>query len=148
MFKHIVVAIDGSDLSMKAADLAIGQAKAFGSRLTFMHVARKFPIPEALRDYIKAEHLGSDDFYDIDDAVRQVLDERQRPGARGRDRQGRDPVPRGQAVAHPGRLRQARRRPNCIVMGSRGVTEIEGLLLGSVAHKVASLAPCTVIIVR
>lgn len=147
MFKHIVVAIDGSDLSMKAADLAIGQAKAFGSRLTLMHVARKFPIPDALRDYIKAEHLGSDDFYDIDDAVRRVLDD-------VRDRAREAGIAKVETLFREGKPSRTlvdyakHVKADCIVMGSRGVTEIEGLLLGSVAHKVASLAPCTVIIVR
>jgi len=35
-----------------------------------------------------------------------------------------------------------------IVMGARGLSDIEGLLLGSVSHKIAHLASCTVITVR
>jgi nucleotide-binding universal stress UspA family protein len=35
-----------------------------------------------------------------------------------------------------------------IVMGSRGHGDLEGLLLGSVSHKVASLAKCTVVTVK
>jgi nucleotide-binding universal stress UspA family protein len=147
MFKHILVAIDGSDLSMKAADLAIGQARLSGAKVTFIHVARKFPIPDALKDYIQAEHLGSDDFYDIDDAVRQVLD-----GIRDRAKEAG--VARVETVFREGKpsrtlVDYARNvKADCIVMGCRGITEIEGMLLGSVAHKVASLAPCTVILAR
>nr|WP_231613761.1 universal stress protein [Halomonas sp. BC04] len=36
---------------------------------------------------------------------------------------------------------------DAIVMGSRGVSELKGLLVGSVSHKVMHSAPCTVITV-
>ena len=39
-------------------------------------------------------------------------------------------------------------RIDTIVMGSRGLSELESALLGSVSHKVASLADCTVMIVK
>ena len=35
-----------------------------------------------------------------------------------------------------------------IIFGSRGLSEIKGLLFGSVSHKVSQLAPCTCIAVR
>ena len=37
---------------------------------------------------------------------------------------------------------------DAIVIGGRGHGDPEGLLLGSVSHKVANLAKCTVIIVK
>ena len=40
-----------------------------------------------------------------------------------------------------------RKRADAIVMGRRGRGRLAGLLLGSVSQKVASLAPCTVIVV-
>jgi nucleotide-binding universal stress UspA family protein len=33
-------------------------------------------------------------------------------------------------------------------MGSRGLSDLKGLMLGSISHKVANSAPCTVITVR
>ena len=35
-----------------------------------------------------------------------------------------------------------------VVMGRRGVSTIRGLLLGSVSHKVAQLAPCPCLTVK
>jgi nucleotide-binding universal stress UspA family protein len=37
---------------------------------------------------------------------------------------------------------------DAIVLGSRGLGDVSGLLLGSVSHKVASLAKCNVITVK
>ena len=37
---------------------------------------------------------------------------------------------------------------DCVVMGSRGLSNLKGLFLGSVSHKVANHAPCTCITVK
>jgi nucleotide-binding universal stress UspA family protein len=41
-----------------------------------------------------------------------------------------------------------RREADVIIMGSRGLGTVEGILLGSVSHKVVSLADCKVMTVR
>ena len=37
---------------------------------------------------------------------------------------------------------------NLIVMGCRGLSDLKGLLIGSVSHKVSQLAPCTCVTVK
>ncbi len=37
---------------------------------------------------------------------------------------------------------------DCVVMGSRGLSDIKGLFLGSVSHKIANHATCTCITVK
>jgi len=44
--------------------------------------------------------------------------------------------------------RATQERANLIVVGTRGLSDVKGFLLGSVARKVASLAPCPVLVVR
>ena len=39
-------------------------------------------------------------------------------------------------------------RPDLLVMGSRGLRSVQGLLMGSVSHKVSHAATCTVVIVK
>src|SRR3982074_75619 len=73
MFKRILVPIDGSEHSTKAADKAIELARAFKSELILLHVARKYDLPDQLKDYIKAEHLTAHDMLAIDEATRRVI---------------------------------------------------------------------------
>ena len=42
----------------------------------------------------------------------------------------------------------AERRSDLIVMGSRGLSDVQGLLLGSVTHKIIQLAPIAVLVAR
>lgn len=46
-------------------------------------------------------------------------------------------------------VRQARRlKADLILMGSRGLSDIRGFLLGSISRQVASLVPCSVLVVK
>ncbi len=46
-------------------------------------------------------------------------------------------------------LEVARRvEADMVVVGSRGLGELKGLLMGSVSHKISHMAPCTVITVK
>ena len=49
-----------------------------------------------------------------------------------------------QVIADAAKVEKA----DMIVMGSRGRTDLEGLLLGSVTHAVLHVAPCPVLVVR
>lgn len=44
--------------------------------------------------------------------------------------------------------RAAQERCHLLVMGTRGLSDIKGFLLGSVARKVASMAPCPLLVVK
>ena len=147
MFKRILVAIDGSAHSMKAAETAIELARTYDTDLTFLHVTTKLNLPDQLRDYLKGEQLAGQDLLAIDDATRRIVaDIRARAEAEGVRKVKtifREGKPARTIVAY---AKSA--RIDTIVMGSRGLSELESALLGSVSHKVASLADCTVMIVK
>jgi nucleotide-binding universal stress UspA family protein len=147
MFKRILVAIDGSAHSMKAAAAAIDLARTYNTDLTFLHVTTKLNLPDQLRDYIKGEQLAGQDLLAIDDATRRVVADisarAETEGVRKVKTIFREGKPARTIVAY---AKSA--RIDTIVMGSRGLSELESALLGSVSHKVASLADCTVMIVK
>jgi len=147
MFKHILAAIDGSEHSTKAAKVAIELARTYGSELTLLHVTRKLDLPDQLKEYLKSEHLTPDDLPAIDEANKCIIDDL-RIKAEGQGlkriktifREGK-PARSIVEYAHTAGI-------DAIVLGSRGLSEFESALLGSVSHKVASLAGCTVMIVK
>ena len=147
MFKRVLVPIDGSAHSMKAAEMAIELCRTYDTDLTLLHVTRKLDLPDALKDYIKSEHLTRQDLLAIDEATKRVIaDIRINAEAQGIKRIKtifREGKPARTIVAY---ARSA--RMDAIIMGSRGLSEFESALLGSVSHKVASLADCTVMIVK
>ena len=147
MFKRILVTIDGSAHSMKAAAAAIELARTYDTDLTFLHVTTKLNLPDQLRDYLRGEQLAGQDLLAIDDATRRVVADisarAETEGVRKVKTIFREGKPARTIVAY---AKSA--RIDTIVMGSRGLSELESALLGSVSHKVASLADCTVMIVK
>jgi nucleotide-binding universal stress UspA family protein len=51
MFKHILVPVDGSSTALLAMDKAIELAKAFGGRITAIHVIDQYPFVGIGADY-------------------------------------------------------------------------------------------------
>jgi nucleotide-binding universal stress UspA family protein len=45
MYRHLLAATDGSELSSHAIDHAIGLARSLGAKLTLLHVAGQYPPP-------------------------------------------------------------------------------------------------------
>ena len=147
MFSRILVPFDGSAHSMKAVETAIELARTFDSDLTFLHVTTKLNLPDQLKDYIRGEQLAGHDLLAIDEATKRIIaDISVRAEAEGVKKVHtifREGKPARTIVAY---ARSA--GIEAIVMGSRGLSELESALLGSVSHKVASLADCTVMIVK
>lgn len=176
MKKHIFVAADGSDTSLRAVELAAEIAARFDVPLTIGH-ALQFGRPSAeLRRMADIEH--------ITDSVRKTsdLDFEILSGSGGGDlfatsRPGSDMVRMITLIGDEILSRAADRArdlgaktvdtkttnddpadgiidmanevgADMIVVGHRGLGRIKSLLLGSVAHKVNQHAECTVVTVR
>jgi nucleotide-binding universal stress UspA family protein len=139
MFKHILIAVDGSVHSDKALDYARGMAEGFGARLMVLHA---YPQTSDLLGYKDFERLMSrrkaagqeiidaarDRLGDIDAAVDENLLE----------------GPEADAILAAVQTHGV----DLIVMGTRGRGAIEGMLFGSVSRKVTHLATCPVLLIR
>ena len=147
MFSNILVPVDGSSHAERAAEVAADLAAKYGGRLTLLHVIEMRDVPEELRRFAEVEGIGAT----RPDAMRAFAERILEGAVLSAQRHGV-----GQPVleieqGNPARVileKVKARGIDTVVMGSRGVGGLQGLLLGSVSHKVASHAPCTVITVK
>jgi nucleotide-binding universal stress UspA family protein len=148
MNRELLVPIDGSEASLKALDVASIIARGQGASLRLLHVVPALAVPEGLKRYVEIENIPDPPRYVYDTAVADnVLNA-------GRDRAAANEVEHVEvAVAHGDVAERILEVANdeqvdMIVMGTRGLSDIQGLVLGSVAHKVAHGATCQVVMVK
>lgn len=162
MFKKILVATDGSDMGARAVSLASDLSRAYGARLILMHVLN---LEEKDPDWINfagAEIIDPSGL-EVQDAVntakqgiledvksrRRVAQEVAAGLLNTAKTQARvEGVTDVDTIVEIGKpaeciLKAARREhADAIVMGSHGYSDLKGLFMGSVSHKVAHEAGC------
>ncbi len=147
MFRTILVPSDGSIHAQKAVDIAADLAQKYASRLLLLTVYKPIAPMESTSTLIKsARELGISN-PNIREFANQTVAE---AAAQARERGATD-VQTFIAKGHPARAIvdfAKQHGADAIVMGSRGLGDIGGFLLGSVSHKVSSLAACTCITVK
>ncbi len=140
--KRILVATDGSAGGNRAVDAAAELAKATGAMLSIVTVAGGLGGDE-LRHMARAE--GG-----VGDAIEGLCTQTLHDAAARAARHG-VPTPHTETgwgdPAEAILKFAAAEKADTIVLGRRGRGRLTGLLLGSVSQKIASHAPCTVIIV-
>jgi nucleotide-binding universal stress UspA family protein len=146
--REVILAVDGSDHAAHAVQFGACLPLPEGARRTLVHVVRPF------RSYPDYLYLDPEEHQTAVQEVRRKQDEigagvlgeaRQRLAAWGARAETE------LLVGDPATeiLRLARdRNADLIVAGARGVTLIEGLLMGSVADRLLKDAPCSVLIVH
>lgn len=143
--KRILVATDGSEHALTAAQFAAELAAGMGAELHVLAVAyRDRSEDEELREFAKIEHLGG-----MLNVIGEIAKSHAEQARRQAETQGVKTVKVSVAERDPTEEILAYIKNNAIdavVVGRRGRSRITGLLLGSVSQKLATLAPCIVII--
>jgi len=173
MIKNILCALDGSSNADKALDLAVEMAQKFDAGLVLFHVLMRNLDPDEIRRFSEVEGLTKESVAEV--TRLQMVDSRievghpyatksipssvlvelgqhilksARANAEGKGVSDTrtlmgdgDPAARILACAKQENI-------DCIIMGSRGLSNIQALLEGSVSRKVSNRAGCTTIAVR
>ena len=146
MFKHILIATDGSAASEHAAQLAVGLARTHGAKLTAVYVVDPYPYiglgevnPMGFQAYMASAQQAAAAAHAKVDAL---------------CKQGGTPVALQvrlveDVAAASGVVQTAvAEGADLIVMGSHGRTGIARLMLGSVATKVVAESTVPVLVAR
>lgn len=144
MFKRILVPVDGSDQSLQAVRIAVSIGSQYGSKVHLLHVITpptgNTPGPDvpptfmniALKQWEKMGRTVLEKAYQECQADHVTISVELDWGT-------------------PARVICDKAREgnyDLIVIGSRGLGSLTGLILGSVSDRVSHLAPCPVLIAR
>lgn len=135
----IMVAVDGSGYARKAIAMAAKLANACDAELTLLYVDTPGPFTGEVADFAQTEDLARGDV--IDWIFESAEREARSAGAPTITREV------GSGEAAEGVLRAVEeQKPDLLVMGARGLSDLEGLVFGSVSHKVLHLStvPCLI----
>ncbi|MCX6676450.1 MAG: universal stress protein [Methanothrix sp.] len=143
MYKRILIATDGSDKSMKAAEEGMELAKGLGAQVIALNVVNEVVIASAVRQ------LGADRKEveaKLEKAGRKAVDDLKAMGAKlgvNVDTIVRIGAPANTVIDTAGA-----EKADLIVMGSHGESGASKLLIGSVVQKVLYWATIPVLVVR
>ena len=138
-FKKILNPVDGSEHSRNATRHAITLAKQFNSKIILLHCHNRFPVV-----------LSEPYFQQAIDEIMKTSESLVEP---------HEAILEESGVAFEVRILEglpgstiaevvSSEKIDLVVMGSRGVSDFEGLFLGSVAHQVLHKSDCPVFIAK
>jgi nucleotide-binding universal stress UspA family protein len=137
--QKIIVPVDGSEHAMNAARYSIGLVHKFDCEVLLVHCHKAFP-----------SYLGEPYFQQVVDKTLRQANTLIKPYRELFEKEKinfRDlffEEPAGKRIPEIAKNEKA----DLILLGSRGKTDLEGLIIGSVTHQVLHLSPCPVLVVR
>lgn len=145
MYRHILIAIDGSALAEKALEHGLTLAKAVGANVTLLHVTEPFPV------VMSEEAILSNPIEDYEKAVvasagkilGRASEIAAKAGVATTARHEKDQYPAEGIVKAAGAV-----GADLVVMASHGRRGISKLLLGSQATEVLTHSKVPVLICR
>lgn len=173
MISKILVPVDGSEHSLRAVELAASIASKFEAEVILLHVLLRGHMPEGLKRAIDVE-LGSTSQRSFDNLVnipQEIM-------ARVEDKNttqltvealnfiGKHVLSKAKSVCTQSGVKKISERVeegnparhilhwaqtdnvDMIIMGNRGLSELKGMLVGSVSSKVSHLSNCTCVVVK
>jgi len=154
-FSKILVAIDGSENSMKAAVYAIDIAKKDNSQLIALTVLDISTPRRVSSSFITAPTYGLKELEEKRKEAQQWLDKFEKLAAKENNTNNNNIQFKSEIIEDPtSRAGSAivdyaeRENVDLIVIGTRGRTGFKKMLLGSVASDVVTYAHCLVLVVK
>jgi len=148
MINKILVPVDGSDHARKAIEFAANIARQNDAEVHLLHVVEVKEIPEAVERFIKSEGMNESPVAVYTEMVGRGIIEQAQQTAQDNGIKNVETIkvegdPAETIIAY------AKERDfDMVVIGSRGLGKVKGLLLGSVSSKVCHLTDRTCVTVK
>ena len=147
MFKNILVAIDGSQSSTNALEAAAELAQSSGGTLHILHVVREMQVPltPGLMDAYEQLERQRHDL--LNSAGEQLINQ----AKRAVESKGLDNIETDIGAGDPATAivdYAAKEKVDLIVIGSRGHSKVESVILGSVSRKVSNSSKTSCLIIK
>lgn len=145
MFKRILVAVDGSRTALGALEKAIELQKLNDGEIFLLCVFKHHSLFEASLSMVRPTEMQIPD-QALTEFAREVVNHAKEFAAEHGGKNVRGFVKGGRPSKTIVDFAQEK-GVDLIVMGTHGTHSKDGMLLGSVAHRVASMAKCPILIV-
>jgi nucleotide-binding universal stress UspA family protein len=147
VFKNILVAVDGSTASTHALEMAIQISGKFDADLHLLHVVREMQLPlnpGLMEQYEEVQRQRHDLLRSVGE---QILNQAKRVA----QSKGVDSVKSDISSGDPATAIVDYAEKNqiaLIVIGNRGLGQVQGMLMGSVSRKVSNITEAACLIVK
>lgn len=147
MINRILVPTDGSPASGRAVSLAAELALKHEASLYLLNVIREMQLPAELRKMAKVENIGTARQDVLEFVAEKILGDAERRAKRKGVKAVRKATGQGDPATAIAKHAQ-RNKIDLIIMGTRGLSSVKSLLMGSVSRKVANSCDVNLLIVR
>ena len=142
----ILVAVDGSDPSFNASTYAIDFAKKNGAELIVLYIVS--PVPYSQFEYANIGRMKEIESNEMEKAQREVVDKVKQKATENNVSVKTEVLIKYTSVVKEIVEYAEDNKVDMIVIGSRGVTGLKKILLGSVANGVVTYSHCPVLVVK
>ena len=148
MVKKILVPTDGSDHARRAIEFATDLALKYNAVIYLMHVVHERKVPESVLQFMEGEHVEESPSYVYLQLVgEKILGMAEKEVKEKGVEEVHSVVVQGDPAEEITNFAK-QKGVDMILIGSRGVGQIKGVLLGSVSSKVCHVADCTCVTVK
>jgi nucleotide-binding universal stress UspA family protein len=147
MLNNILVATDASPASNRAINLAADMAGKYGATLHLLYAIREMQLPSELKKMAEVEKIAGARSDVLDFVGEKILGDAKTRAMKKGATEIKTTLEHGDPATVI--LRYAnRRKVDLIVLGTRGLGQVKGMLMGSVSRKVTNLSGISCLTVR
>jgi nucleotide-binding universal stress UspA family protein len=147
MLKNILVATDASPASNRAINLAADLAGKYGATLHLIYAIREMQLPPELKKMAEVEKIAGARSDVLDFVGKKILGDAETRAQKKGATKIKSSLEHGDPATAIMRYGK-RRKVDLIVLGTRGLGQVKGMLMGSVSRKVTNLSDISCLIIR